>query len=476
MSHTFFWYDLETSGISASTDRIMQFAGQRTSLSLEPIGEPVNILIRLTDDILPSPEAILITGITPQQTRADGISEAEFLKIFEEQVATPGTIFAGFNSVRFDDEFMRYLHYRNFYDPYVWQWKDERSRWDLLDVVRMTRALRPEGIEWPSIDGVATNRLELLTKANSIAHQNAHDALADVEACIAIAKLIQEKQPKLFDWLLKLRDKKTARDLVMSGQPFVYSSGKYQTEHEKTSVAMLLAEHPKKQGALVYDLRVDPTQFLPMTPEQLYERWKWEKDPTEARLPVKTLQFNRCPAVAPYGVLDPASIERIQLDEAQIKKHRAVLQAHPEFITQVMVALSKLDDEQAARYAGPKSVDAQLYDGFIPQNDGKYMAVFRNADPANLAQEATKFADERLKKLASLYKARNYPKLLSDEERQAWEQYRQEKLLGGGQRSEAAQYFEKLGQVYQKASSDQRFLLEELQLYAESILPIDTAD
>lgn len=476
MSHTFFWYDLETSGISAGTDRIMQFAGQRTTLNLEPIGEPVNILIRLADDILPSPEAIFITGITPQQTRADGITEVEFLKIFEKEVATPGTIFAGFNSVRFDDEFMRYLHYRNFYDPYVWQWKDERSRWDLLDVVRMTRALRPDGIEWPFVDGVAANRLELLTKANNIAHVHAHDALADVEACIAIAKLIQQKQPKLFDWLLKLRDKKTVRDLVMSGQPFVYSSGKYATEHEKTSVVMLLAEHPKKQGALVYDLRVDPSEFLDMTSEQLYERWKWEKQPTTSRLPIKTLQFNRCPAVAPYGVLDPASKERIHLDEVKIKKHRAILQAHPEFITQVLVALSKLDDEQARRYAEPKSVDTQLYDGFIAPGDSKQMPVFRSADPAHFAEVATKFTDERLRKLAPLYKARNYPKLLTDEERQTWEKYRQEKLLSGGQRSEAAQYFEKLGQLYQAASSDQRFLIEELQLYAESILPIDTTD
>ncbi len=476
MTHTFFWYDLETSGISAGTDRIMQFAGQRTSLSLEPIGEPVNILIRLTEDILPAPEAICITGITPQKTLTDGITEAEFLQIFEEQVATPGTIFAGFNSVRFDDEFMRYLHYRNFYDSYVWQWKDQRSRWDLLDVVRMTRALRPDGIEWPSIDGVATNRLESLTSANNIAHQNAHDALADVEACIAIAKLIQEKQPKLFDWLLKLRDKKTVRDFVMSGQPFVYSSGKYATEHEKTSVVMLLAEHPKKQGALVYDLRVDPSEFLVMTPEQLYERWKWEKQPTTSRLPIKTLQFNRCPAVAPYGVLDPASKERIHLDEAKIKKHRAMLQSHPEFITQVLVALSKLDDDQSLRYAGPKSVDTQLYDAFVSQGDSKQMAVFRRADPSGFAEEANKFTDARLKKLAPLYKARNYPNKLSDEERQAWESYRQEKLLGGGQRSEAAQYFEKLGQLYQTATAEQRFLLEELQLYAESILPLEPTD
>src|SRR5687767_13856438 len=149
MAASFFFYDLETSGFSPREARIMQFAGQRTDLDLRPVDEPVNELVKLTDDILPDPDAVLITGITPQQTLADGFTEAEFLQRFTADVATPGTIFIGFNSIRFDDEFMRALHYRNFYDPYEWQWQDNRAKWDLLDVVRMTRALRPDGIQWP---------------------------------------------------------------------------------------------------------------------------------------------------------------------------------------------------------------------------------------------------------------------------------------------------------------------------------------
>ena len=149
---SFFFYDLETSGLSPRDSRIMQFAGQRTTLNLKPVGEPVNIFVRLTDDILPEPDAVLLTGITPQATIADGITEAEFLKQFTDEIATPNTIMLGYNTVRFDDEFMRFAHYRNFYDPYEWQWQDGRSKWDLLDVVRMTRALRPEGIAYLSDD------------------------------------------------------------------------------------------------------------------------------------------------------------------------------------------------------------------------------------------------------------------------------------------------------------------------------------
>ena len=254
---TFFFYDLETSGLNPREDRIMQFAGQRTDMELNPIGEPVNILVKMSEDALPSPQAIMVTKITPQDTLRDGISEAEFAKYVTEEIFVPNTIAVGYNTVRFDDEFMRALLWRNFYDPYEWEWKDGRSRWDILDVVRLTRALRPEGIEWPfREDGVPTNRLELITKLNGVAHEHAHDALSDVYATIAVAKLIRDKQPELFKFLLKMRDKKEVKKLVNleDKQPFVYASGRYANEYNKTTVAFPLTSG-RNGNVLVYDLR-----------------------------------------------------------------------------------------------------------------------------------------------------------------------------------------------------------------------------
>lgn len=476
-TRTFFWYDLETSGINPREDRIMQFAGQRTSLELEPIGDPVNILVKLPDDILPQPDAVLLTGITPQQTLADGVTEAEFLRTFTSEIALPGTIFVGFNSVRFDDEFMRYAHYRNFYDPYAWQWKEDRSRWDLLDVVRMTRALRPEGIKWPTVDGKPGNRLELLTKANGIEHSNAHDALADVYACIEIAKLIRKHQPKLFSWLIDMRDKSTAKKLVSSREPFVYSSGKYDNEHQKTTVAVYLTDHPKKQGALVYDLRHDPSAFLDLAPKELVDRWRWTREPDAApRLPIKTLQFNRCPAVAPLGVLDPDSQKRTGLDLQLIEKHRAVLkQGGPDFVNRVLEALQLLDTAQAKRQRSAKTdVDGQLYEGFYDTQDTNLLGVVRAAEPNELTPEFSQgFHDGRLKALLPRYKARNYAASLSPEERSAWELHRHHALLDGGEKSRLAQFMHRLSELAEnEATPDKRFLLEELQLYAESIMPM----
>ena len=257
MNKTLFFYDLETSGLRPREDRIMQFAGQRTDMNLNPIGEPVNILVKMTNDALPSPGAINVTGITPQATLMDGVSEAEFCRYVTEEVFTPETVAVGYNTVRFDDEFMRACLWRNFYDSYEWEWKDGRSRWDMLDVVRLTRALRPEGIEWPfTPEGKPTNRLELLTKLNGVEHEHAHDALSDVYATIAVARLIRDKQPKLFDYLYRMRGKREVQKLVNleNPQPFVYASGRYANEFNKTTVAVPIA--PGRNGnVLVYDLR-----------------------------------------------------------------------------------------------------------------------------------------------------------------------------------------------------------------------------
>ncbi|HSW98525.1 MAG TPA: exodeoxyribonuclease I [Candidatus Saccharimonadales bacterium] len=481
MAASFFFYDLETSGFSPREARIMQFAGQRTDLTLRPVGEPVNLLVKLTDDILPDVDATFITGITPQQTLMDGVTEAEFLRIFTDEVATPGTIFVGFNTVRFDDEFMRTLHYRNFYDPYEWQWQEQRSRWDMLDVVRMTRALRPAGIEWPfDAKGKPTNRLELLTALNKLEHEHAHDALSDVEATIAVARLIRSKQEKLFEYLLGIRDKKSIAALVEKPEPFVYTSGKYPGEFEKTTVAVRVCPHQTRNGcAYVYDLRHDPADWLSKTPEQLAEAWKWKKDSTEPRLPVKMLQYNHCPAVAPLGVLDAESQDRLKLDLKLVAKHAAALKKDKAFADKLYKAADMLEKHQQARFlTDEKDVDGQMYDGFFAPEDKSAMSVVRAARPEELGDLGLRFKDQRLTALLPLYKARNYPKQLTGEEREAWEKLRARKLLAGGQSSRMAKYLARLQQVVADGglTGHQEYLVEELKLYAESVMPdLDSA-
>ncbi|HEU4984794.1 MAG TPA: hypothetical protein VFT58_04070, partial [Nitrososphaera sp.] len=317
----------------------------------------------------------------------------------------------------------------------------------------------------------------MLTKLNKLDHFNAHDALSDVHATIAVAKLIQDKQPDLFTYLLKMRDKKEVKKLIEQGQPFVYSSGKYPGEFEKTTVAYSLAGHPRKQGALVYDLRHDPDEFVNLSPQQLVERWKWSRDENAPkRLPVKTMQFNRCPAGAPLGVLDEASQQRIKINMQVVQQNLAKLKRAEGFTDKLLIALDIMDKEQQTRLVDVQpNVDGQLYDGFLGDEDKKVARGIRVSEPERLDEWAEKLHDQRLKELLPLYKARNYPNKLSTDERKTWEAFCKKRLLDGGQSSRLAKFFNRLGELAAdpKIAGEKQYLLEELQLYGQSIMPAD---
>lgn len=440
---TFFFYDLETSGLNPREDRIMQFAGQRTTMSLEPIGEPVNILVKMSEDALPSPQAIGVTKITPQDTLRDGMSEAEFCRYVSEEVFTPETVVVGYNTVRFDDEFMRATLWRNFYEPYEWEWKDGRSRWDMLDVVRLVRALRPEGMNWPvTEDGKPTNRLELLTKCNGLSHEHAHDALSDVYATIAVAKMIYEKQPKMFEFLFKMRDKNAVKKLVNleDKKPFVYASGRYANEFNKTTVAFPLTAG-RNGNVLVYDLRYDfdNNNYFPI---------------------IKELCFNKCPAVAPMAVLDNFDgWEKIGLTRETVEKNLQEVLAHPEFAEKV-----RSEYENRPEFPPAIEPEAALYDGFLNDADRVKVAAVRNADGQKLADFHPDFHDARLPELLLHYKGRNFPESLSESESSKWEEYRRARLS-----RLAPKFLEELQKLYEK----DEFVAEELKLYFENVFASD---
>lgn len=445
----------------------MQFAGQRTDMDLSPIGEPFNVLVALNDDTLPSPDAIMVTGITPQQTTAEGYTEAQFAKLLMDEVFTPDTITVGFNSIRFDDEFIRHLLWRNFYDPYEWAYKDGRSRWDLLDVTRMTRALRPEGIEWPFIDGKAVNKLELITKLNGIDHLKAHDALSDVEALIAVTKLIKEKQPQLYGYLLKMRDKNEVKKLVNveNKQPFVYVSGRYDAEFNKATVAFPLAPGPN--GSIIaYDLRYDPTECAKLSAQELrdkiYATWEERQDDNFLKVHVKELHLNKAPAVAPLGVLEQADgWKKVGLDLQTVEKHKAAFLAVPHFAENIRSAF-----ENKPEYKKSNDPEAQLYDGFLNDRDRLRVETIRNASDRELSDFNPEFTDERLPELLLHYKARSYPKILTQDELRAWETWRNARI-----QVRLPAYVTALQRLAATETSDSKqFLLQELQLWAESIV------
>lgn len=467
---TFYFYDLETTGADTRSSRIMQFAGQRTDMDLNPVGEPDNILVKLSDDILPDPRAVLVHKITPQQAQADGITELELFRYLIKEVFTENTIVCGFNNIRFDDELMRFGLWRNFLDPYEWAYKDGRSRWDVIDLARMTRALRPDGIEWPIVNGKPTNKLEELAKANGLLHENAHDALSDVLATIELAKLIKTAQPKLFDHYLGLRDKRAAADLF-SAPMLVHTSGMLSSSHAKTTVvAPLGGSSSNASMMLAFDLRHNPSEYKNLSAKQIHERLfstaKELKEKKLTRLPVKGIYTNKSPAIAPLGVLDDASWERIGLTLEQVEEHRTTLTGMKDFIAAVHEA------HTASTFDPPKNAEVALYESFVPATDKRLLTSLNVLNNPDLFSETPPFSDDRLQQMWPLFKARNAPELLSDSEKESWDAHRRSEL--GTKGASCSRILQAIGNDEQYAGDDQvQFLLEEMSLYLQSVAEYD---
>lgn len=475
MSQSFYWYDYETWGINPKTTRPSQFAGLRTDLDFNIVGEPLVLFSKPTDDFLPEPDAVMVTGVSPQKALEEGVIEAEFAVAIQKELSSPGTISLGYNTIRFDEAFNRYLFWRNFYNPYDHSWRNSCSTWDIIDMVRLTRALRPEGINWPEQDGKPTNRLEKLSVANGIEHQDAHDALADVYATIGLAKLIKTNQPKLFEYLLNNRDKKSvARMLDVNNMiPIVHASDKFGSDCLSTALVVPVAPIEDGRKILVFDLKTDPQQILDLTAEQIAENMftprKNLPEGTE-RIGAKGIKLNASPVLAPESTLDDAAAERILLNRARAKKHLELIKKYKAEIAEKLVKAHERDWSSSSRASsggGFSDAESKLYDGFVLGSDTDKF------DKVRAGELDITFQDERLQDLVAHYKARNYPEQLTDEEKLEWEKYRSERLFKSKNNYETfAKRLAELAEQH-KDSPKKIELLEDLQLYAESIYPHD---
>lgn len=427
MTHSLFWHDYETTGTHPQKDRPLQFAGVRTDLNFNVIDEPISIYCKLSSDVLPHPEACLITKITPQLANEKGVCEAEFMRLIHEQLAQPYTCSLGYNSIRFDDEVTRHSLYRNFYDAYEREWQHGNSRWDLLDVFRAAQALRPDGFNWVYDDEKKPIfRLDQLTVANHIQHANAHNALADVYALLALAHLLRQAQPRLFQFLFEHRTKAQALKLlaVGTGTPVIHVSGMYPATQNCLAIVLPLCVHPTNANeVIVYDLSVDPAPLLTLSAEEIKQRLfiAIEDLPKNvARIPLKTVHINKCPVLAPMSVLRAEDVQRLGLDVDACLKHSEPLRAAHDLVEKLSVVFNKPYENATT----PVNVDLALYSGgFFSAVDKKTMTQIRNIAPENLATFSSCYDDARLPEMLFRYRARNYPNTLTGEEWTKWREF-----------------------------------------------------
>lgn len=481
MPDTFYWHDYETFGANPSRDRPVQFAGLRTDAELNIVGAPLVIYCRPANDFLPHPRACLVTGITPQLALEKGLPECQFIAQIHRELAAPGTCGVGYNSLRFDDEITRHTLYRNFFDPYAREWQNGNSRWDIIDMVRTACALRPEGIEWPlRQDGFPSFRLEDLTRANGIKHTDAHDALADVHATIAVARLIRDRQPRLYEYLLKHRDKQSVlSQLDIAGmRPVLHVSGMFGASRHNIALVVPLARHPHNRNEIIcFDLASDPQPLFDLPAEQLVQLLytRTEDLPTGTqRLGLKSVHSNRCPILLTPKMADPATAQRLGISGELCRKHLDALRTYRDrdnagFIAKLQAVY------QRRNLSVSTDPDTMLYSGgFFSEQDKRAMEKVQALSPEQLGAAGHVFEDGRLPEMLFRYRARNYPDTLSPEEHAAWEEYRFGRLtdpeFGAGYCMEEFQTDIESLQASGELSSDAQLLLERLLEYADTLL------
>lgn len=423
---TLYWYDLETFGRNPAWDKVSQFAGIRTDENFNIIDDPLVLYCKITPDYLPDPTACFITGITPQKTIESGISEYEFIKRIDQEFQKPGTCVVGFNSINFDDEFIRNLYYRNFKDPYLREWSRGNTRWDIINLLRGVHDFRPEGINWVKDEsGKATFKLELLTKANGINHINAHDALSDVEATISMAKLVQKTNPKFFNYFYSLRKKDGVKKYIdiNNRKPFYHTSPMYRSDKGSTTMLCPLAVDPVNKNSIIcYDLRYNPSDLISLGDKELKRRVFSSVDtlePGEKRVELRQVHINKSPMIAPLGTLDEKRSIELGISSKECLKNLEKIKEQP-LLTQKVIKVFTKDDS----FSGIKDPDFQIYTGgFFKDEDKARFALIHNSRKEDLLTQKINFEDSRLPQMLWRFVCRNFPETLSKEELNKWRSF-----------------------------------------------------
>ena len=409
MQKTYLFYDIETSGLNKCFDQVLQFAAIRTDLDLKEI-ERHEILIKLNPDTILSPQAVVIHHITPKCLQ-DGLCEYEAMREIHQLLNVPGTISLGYNTLGFDDEFLRFSFYRNLLTPYTHQYANNCSRMDLYPMAAMYYLFKPDGICWPKIDNKPTLRLEYLSSHNNLAQGQAHDAMVDVLATVALAKIMQ-KDAAMWVYVTSCFDKKIDLNRANKNTPIFGSltqglliDGSFGADRSYQCPVISLGMHNHYKNQSLW-LKLDAPNIDDKT--FVYKK-RFGEQPM-------LLLFN--PRFTKY--LSQESLELITQNLEWIKNNTLEFNK---------IVLQHKDYQYP--YIPNLDVDAALYqNGFIKDIETQMCNKFHLADLAQKNKLINQFSNVNLRTQAIRILARNYPEFLSSELKQEFVDYLQQIELG----------------------------------------------
>jgi exodeoxyribonuclease-1 len=385
----FVFYDLETTGADKRFDQILQFAAVLTDDDLNVVDQ-FEIRSRLLPHIVPSPGAMMVTGVRVNQLVDPSIpSHFEMCTKIHQVLSdwSPATM-VGYNSLRFDEEFLRQAFYASLLPIYLTNTAGN-SRLDALTLVLATRAFRPEALNWPlDEDGKIRFKLDRLAPVNGFAHDNAHDALADVRATIHLTRLIKERAPDVWAAGMAYRTKAAATAYVEREKVFVAS--RLRAAIQTSTLVTALAANPNQPSEVfVFDLQFDPALLTTMPEDELTELI------AGTPRPVTSIRLNTCPLFMPVEAVGSLAVGYALGMEELLR--RATLVTGDAGLRQRLIKVALAG---RTPFAESPHVEDQIYAGFYNRTDQALIDEFHKSDWIRRFELARLFADQRLRTLA----------------------------------------------------------------------------
>jgi exodeoxyribonuclease-1 len=397
---TYLFYDLETSGLNSAFDQILTFASIRTDVNFNEI-ERNSVIIKLRPDVVPSPQASIIHRLVYDDLK-DGLSEYEAAKRIHQILNKPGTVSLGYNTLRFDDEFLRFLFYRNLLDPYTHQYNKGCSRMDILPLSTLFYIFNPGIISWPEKNGKPSFKLEYISRENSLtASGRAHEAMTDVEATYNLTKKFA-RDHEVFNYSLDffnkskddLRINKFKNTFDLKGHPFklgIMVSHQLGFDNNYLALVVNIGKSIKYSNQNLW-LRLDKENILDFV-----------STPEESMPLLVRKRYGDLPIILPAldRFYEKLIDKHIKIAESNIKE----IKNHSDDFYRII----KFHQEYKYPYIPDLDPDAALYQsGFFNINEKKDIAVFHGADPIDKIMIAEQMSSERVKTLAKRIVQRNF--------------------------------------------------------------------
>ncbi|MDA8561631.1 exonuclease domain-containing protein [Gammaproteobacteria bacterium] len=392
---TFLFYDIESTGLNKSFDQVLQFAGIRTDKDLNEI-ERYELKVKLNPDIIPSPFATITHRISVKNNQ-DNISEYEAIKKIHSWINQPNTKSLGYNTLGFDDEFLRFSFFKNLLPPYSHQYANNCGRLDLYPMTAMYYLFKNEILNWPKIENKISLKLEQLNNANNLAKGQAHDAMVDVEATLKLAREFK-KESKMWDYLIGFFNKNEdiARSNLLKNSPALYFNGYLGHDNNFQCPVIFLGQHKYYKNQSIW-LRLDSTKLIETTQETIQNTTQIiRKKPGEPGflLPIKKRYLN---------YLTKERLDQTEINELWLKNNSETLKAIASYHTNFIYPTYQNVD-----------IDSSLYlNGFKNSNEEKFCRDFHKAPDKEKTKIIDKAPNQNLKKQAIRILGRNFPENLS---------------------------------------------------------------